>query len=86
MNCNYEEGIEELDPNDPASAANVKDDLDVDKIVQLIESVRQKQGNTPKDGTAEEREERSKLLKAAQNLHIWMNTNDPVRILVALAT
>ena len=73
------EGVEELNPNDPEQLRQLKKDLDVEQVIKLIDSVRQKQGNAPGAGSIEETKEREKLYKAAQNLHIWMNTDDPVR-------
>ena len=50
----------------------------MDKVLKLIESVREKQGEMPAPGSQEELREREKLLKMAQNLHQWMATDDPI--------
>ena len=73
------EGIVELDPKDAKSYTKVKKDLDVEVVVQLIKSLQSKQGNTPEIGSQEELMEKDKLLNTAQNLHMWLNTEDPVR-------
>ena len=73
------EGAKELDPQDPESYNTAREyGLDVDKVLSLIESVRQKQGEMPAAGSQEELREKEKLLKMAQNLHLWMETDDPI--------
>ena len=73
------EGVVELDPKDAASYTKVKQDLDVEAIVQLIDSIQSKQGVAPTKGSQAELMEKEKLLKSAQNLHIWLTAEDPVR-------
>lgn len=79
------EGVVELDPKDAKSYTRVKKDLDVEGVVQLIESVQSKQGVTPTKGSQEELMERERLLNTAQNLHMWLHTEDPVRQLCSHA-